>query len=66
MDGFAAYQATAYSTRDQLIDRWNTTQQYLSSVSPKRVVRGDFTARITKSIKSVLSFFRIFDWKKYG
>ncbi|KAJ3057511.1 Non-essential glycogen phosphorylase [Rhizophlyctis rosea] len=37
MDNFAAYQATAYSVRDRLIDNWNSTQQYHSSKDPKRV-----------------------------
>lgn len=37
MDSFAGYQAVARSVRDHLIDRWNTTQQYLTSKDPKRV-----------------------------
>ncbi|KAJ3081071.1 Non-essential glycogen phosphorylase, partial [Quaeritorhiza haematococci] len=37
MDNFAAYQATAYSVRDRLLERWNTTQQYHSKENPKRV-----------------------------
>ncbi|KAI8914420.1 glycosyl transferase [Gorgonomyces haynaldii] len=37
MDDFAAYQATAYALRDQLIDRWNLTQQQHSALLPKRV-----------------------------
>jgi len=37
MDNFAAYQATAYTVRDRLIDNWNETQQYHSTQDPKRV-----------------------------
>ncbi|TPX45161.1 glycogen phosphorylase [Synchytrium endobioticum] len=37
MDTFAAYQATAYSVRDRLIERWNKTQQHFTSQDPKRV-----------------------------
>ncbi|KAJ3297376.1 Non-essential glycogen phosphorylase [Borealophlyctis nickersoniae] len=37
MDNYAAYQATAYSCRDRLIDKWNHTQQYHSTQDPKRV-----------------------------
>ncbi|KAI9090808.1 glycosyl transferase [Phlyctochytrium arcticum] len=37
MDDFAAYQATAHSVRDHLLDRWNTTQQCHSEKDPKRV-----------------------------
>ncbi|TPX34591.1 glycogen phosphorylase [Synchytrium microbalum] len=37
MDTFAAYQATAYSVRDRLIERWNRTQQHFTSKDPKRI-----------------------------
>lgn len=37
MDDFAAYQATALTVRDILIDRWNQTQQLHGTVAPKRV-----------------------------
>ncbi|TPX68538.1 glycogen phosphorylase [Spizellomyces sp. 'palustris'] len=37
MDQFAAYQATAHSVRDHLIDRWNATQHCHSVKDPKRV-----------------------------
>mmetsp|Transcript_15868 Transcript_15868/g.40295 ORF Transcript_15868/g.40295 Transcript_15868/m.40295 type:complete len:1250 (-) Transcript_15868:119-3868(-) len=36
-DDFEAYQATAYSTRDRLIESWNDTQQYFHDQDPKRV-----------------------------
>ena len=54
MDGFAAYQATAYSTRDQLIDQWNSTQLYLSSVSPKRVYYLSLEFLIGRSMDNAL------------
>ena len=37
MTTFEAYQATAYSTRDRLIESWNDTQQYFHDQDPKRV-----------------------------
>ena len=37
MDAFAAYQAAALTVRDDLIGRWNTTQQTLTALAPKRV-----------------------------
>lgn len=37
IDDFAAYQAVAHTVRDQLIDSWNATQQYHTTLSPKRV-----------------------------
>ena len=37
MDDFAAYQAVAHTMRDELIDRWNATQQFHTNLSPKRV-----------------------------
>ncbi|KAI8817116.1 glycosyl transferase [Fimicolochytrium jonesii] len=37
MDNVAAYNATAHSVRDHLIDRWNLTQQCHSRVDAKRV-----------------------------
>eukprot|EP01113_Clastostelium_recurvatum_P001453 TRINITY_DN1058_c0_g1_i1.p1 TRINITY_DN1058_c0_g1~~TRINITY_DN1058_c0_g1_i1.p1 ORF type:complete len:883 (-),score=343.61 TRINITY_DN1058_c0_g1_i1:101-2668(-) len=36
-DHMAAYQATAYSIRDRLIERWNETQQYYTEKDAKRV-----------------------------
>ena len=36
-DDFAAYQATAHSVRDRLIEHWNDTQQYWQDEDPKRV-----------------------------
>lgn len=36
-DGFAAYQGTAYSVRDRLIEKWNETQQYYTEKDVKRV-----------------------------
>ncbi len=37
LDGFAAYQATAFSVRDRLIDLWNATQQCHTMSNSKRV-----------------------------
>ncbi|CAM0134992.1 unnamed protein product [Umbelopsis sp. WA50703] len=37
MDDFGAYQATAHSVRDKLIQDWNETQQYHTIKDPKRV-----------------------------
>ncbi|GAM18748.1 hypothetical protein SAMD00019534_019230 [Acytostelium subglobosum LB1] len=36
-DSFSAYQGSAYSVRDRLIERWNETQQYYTEQDPKRV-----------------------------
>lgn len=36
-DSFGAYQATAYSVRDRLIESWNDTQQYFTQRDVKRV-----------------------------
>jgi len=36
-DNFGAYQATAYSVRDRLLEAWNDTQQYQTSQNVKRV-----------------------------
>lgn len=36
-DDFEAYQATAYSVRDRLIENWNDTQQYFKDKDMKRV-----------------------------
>eukprot|EP00250_Pteridium_aquilinum_P013829 c21597_g1_i1 orf=564-3617(-) len=36
-DDFEAYQATAHSARDRLLESWNDTQQYFKDKSPKRV-----------------------------
>lgn len=36
-DSFGAYQATAYSVRDRLIESWNDTQQYFTERDVKRV-----------------------------
>ncbi|GMH36665.1 hypothetical protein BSKO_04538 [Bryopsis sp. KO-2023] len=36
-DDFEAYQATAYSLRDRLIEAWNDTQNYFKELDPKRV-----------------------------
>lgn len=36
-DDFEAYQGTAYSVRDRLIESWNDTQQYFKDQDPKRV-----------------------------
>jgi len=36
-DDFEAYQATALSLRDRLIERWNDTQTYFKEKDPKRV-----------------------------
>jgi starch phosphorylase len=37
LDNFSAYQATAHSVRDQLIKRWNDTQNYHTEKDQKRV-----------------------------
>ncbi|RIB20585.1 Glycosyltransferase Family 35 protein [Gigaspora rosea] len=37
IDNFSAYQATAHTVRDQLIKRWNDTQQSHTEADPKRV-----------------------------
>ncbi|CAI2187113.1 11880_t:CDS:2, partial [Funneliformis geosporum] len=37
IDNFSAYQATAHTVRDRLIQRWNDTQQTYTEVDPKRV-----------------------------
>ncbi|CAG8675633.1 8755_t:CDS:10 [Funneliformis caledonium] len=37
IDNFSAYQATAHTVRDRLIQRWNDTQQTHTEVDPKRV-----------------------------
>jgi len=37
VDSFAAYQATAHSVRDRLIEFWNETQQYHTLRDPKRI-----------------------------
>jgi len=36
-DDFEAYQATAYSVRDRLIESWNDTQTFFRQKDPKRV-----------------------------
>eukprot|EP01132_Coremiostelium_polycephalum_P004195 gene4195-5250_t len=36
-DSFSAYQGSAYSVRDRLIERWNETQQFYTEQDPKRV-----------------------------
>eukprot|EP00184_Porphyridium_aerugineum_P001152 CAMPEP_0184693550 /NCGR_PEP_ID=MMETSP0313-20130426/1734_1 /TAXON_ID=2792 /ORGANISM="Porphyridium aerugineum, Strain SAG 1380-2" /LENGTH=879 /DNA_ID=CAMNT_0027151647 /DNA_START=531 /DNA_END=3170 /DNA_ORIENTATION=+ len=36
-DSFGAYQATAYSVRDRLLESWNDTQQFFSERDVKRV-----------------------------
>eukprot|EP01133_Synstelium_polycarpum_P011498 gene11498-13412_t len=36
-DSFSAYQGSAYSVRDRLIERWNETQQHYTEQDPKRV-----------------------------
>ena len=54
MDDFAAYQATAYSARDELIDQWNSTQTYLSSISPKRVYYLSLEFLIGRSMDNAL------------
>ncbi|KAJ3339650.1 Non-essential glycogen phosphorylase, partial [Kappamyces sp. JEL0680] len=54
MDEFAAYQSTAYSVRDQLLEQWNVTQQYLTSVSPKRVYYLSLEFLIGRSMDNAL------------
>jgi starch phosphorylase len=51
---YEAYQATAYSARDQLIDQWNTTQMYLTSVTPKRVYYLSLEFLIGRSMDNAL------------
>lgn len=36
-DDFEAYQATAYSARDRLLESWNDTQQFFKDKDPKRL-----------------------------
>ncbi|MCO5610502.1 hypothetical protein L7F22_064741 [Adiantum nelumboides] len=36
-DDFEAYQATAHSARDRLLESWNDTQQFFKDKNPKRV-----------------------------
>lgn len=64
MNDFAAYQATAYSARDQLIDQWNTTQQYLSSISPKRVYYLSLEFLIGRSMDNALLNLNVKDTYK--
>ncbi|KAJ3311997.1 Non-essential glycogen phosphorylase [Boothiomyces sp. JEL0838] len=54
MDDFAAYQASAYSVRDQLIDQWNSTQMYHTTVSPKRVYYLSLEFLIGRSMDNAL------------
>jgi starch phosphorylase len=54
MDNFAAYQATAFTTRDELIERWNNTQIHLTSVQPKRVYYLSLEFLIGRSMDNAL------------
>jgi len=58
-DSFAAYQATAYSVRDRLIERWNETQQYYTEKDVKRVYYLSLEFLMGRSLQNVVSNMQI-------
>jgi len=60
-DSFAAYQATAYSVRDRLIERWNETQQYYQEKDCKRVYYLSLEFLMGRSLQNTVSNLEIKD-----
>ncbi|KAK9801928.1 hypothetical protein WJX73_005816 [Symbiochloris irregularis] len=54
-DDLEAYQATAYSLRDRLIQAWNDTQQYFKDFDPKRVYYMSMEFLMGRSLTNALN-----------
>ena len=61
MDSFAAYQATALSVRDRLLDSWNATQQYHTRQDPKRVYYLSLEFLLGRSLDNAMLNMKIKD-----
>ncbi|KAI9159544.1 Non-essential glycogen phosphorylase [Blastocladiella emersonii ATCC 22665] len=64
VDNFAAYQATAHSVRDFLIERWNVTQQTHTLKDPKRVYYMSLEFLLGRSLDNALLNLKVKE--KYG
>jgi starch phosphorylase len=60
-DSFAAYQATAYSVRDRLIEKWNETQQYYTEKDAKRIYYLSLEFLMGRSLQNTVSNMGIKD-----
>ncbi|CAG8458241.1 11217_t:CDS:10 [Ambispora gerdemannii] len=54
VDNFSAYQATAHTVRDRLIERWNATQQAHTLKDPKRVYYFSLEFLLGRSLDNAL------------
>ncbi|CAG8555409.1 4527_t:CDS:10 [Ambispora leptoticha] len=54
VDNFSAYQATAHTVRDRLIERWNVTQQAHTLKDPKRVYYFSLEFLLGRSLDNAL------------
>lgn len=63
-DDFEAYQATAHSVRDRLLESWNDTQQFFKDKNPKRVYYFSMEFLMGRSLLNSLSNLCIKD--QYG
>ncbi|KAI3639319.1 hypothetical protein MIR68_002849 [Amoeboaphelidium protococcarum] len=54
LDGLAAYQSVAHSVRDQLISRWNETQNYHTAQNMKRVYYMSLEFLIGRSLDNAI------------
>jgi starch phosphorylase len=54
LDKFAAYEATAHSVRDRLIEQWNVTQQTHTLQDPKRVYYMSLEFLLGRSLDNAL------------
>ncbi|KAG9292050.1 hypothetical protein G9A89_017950 [Geosiphon pyriformis] len=54
IDNFSAYQATAHSVRDKLIERWNATQQAHTEADKKRVYYFSLEFLLGRSLDNAL------------
>ncbi|KAI8367663.1 glycosyl transferase [Radiomyces spectabilis] len=54
VDKLTAYQATAYSIRDRLIEKWNVTQDALQKATPKRCYYMSMEFLIGRSLDNAL------------
>eukprot|EP00698_Gefionella_okellyi_P015952 TRINITY_DN4532_c0_g1_i1.p1 TRINITY_DN4532_c0_g1~~TRINITY_DN4532_c0_g1_i1.p1 ORF type:complete len:875 (+),score=255.10 TRINITY_DN4532_c0_g1_i1:97-2721(+) len=53
-DNHAAYQATAFSVRDRLIELWNDTHQYITATQQKRVYYLSLEFLIGRSLQNAI------------
>ncbi|KAI5081083.1 hypothetical protein GOP47_0004266 [Adiantum capillus-veneris] len=60
-DDFEAYQATAHSARDRLLESWNDTQQFFKDRNPKRVYYFSMEFLMGRSLLNSLSNLGIKD-----